>query len=153
MLKQDAATRQKIIRKIVKKQAVSDQNQLVELLREEGIDANQAVVSRDLRKLGIVKKMVQGAFVYEAPELDVAAEILRLALVDIDYNESMIVIKTHPALADFVGDCIDQYSDLDIMGCLAGENTVFVAPKSIKTIRQTYEKLCERFNFKKKKDP
>lgn len=146
-------TRQKIIQELIRKTVISDQKQLVEHLKEHyKIEANQAVISRDLRKLGVVKKMVNGVLSYEMPDVDVSTEILRLALVDISYNESTIVIKTYPGLADFVGDCIDQHEDLEVLGCLSGENVVFVAPKSIKNMHKTYEKLCEKLHFKKKKD-
>lgn len=142
--------RQNAIKELVQTRSVADQNQLVELLKKHyGIIANQAVVSRDLRRLGIIKKIVNGTFSYEMPNLDVNAEILKLALIDIEYNEAMIVIKTYPALADFVGDCIDQYDDLDILGCLSGENVVFVTPRTIKNIRKIFEKLCARLHFKK----
>lgn len=150
MKKKDTASRQKAIQALVKKAAIHDQTQLVALLKQEyDIEVNQAVISRDLRKLGVVKKMVNGALAYEMPEVDVAMKILKLALVDINYNESMIVINTQPGLADFVGDYVDQYSDLDVLGCLAGENVVFVVPKSIKNIQLTYEKICEKFHFTK----
>lgn len=149
---QPLITRQQAIQQLVKKNSVSDQNQLVALLLDDyGIETNQAVVSRDLRKLGVVKKIINGLLVYEMPDVDVTTEILRLALVDITHNETMIVIKTHPALADFVGDYIDQHSDLEILGCISGENTVFVTPFSIKNISKTYEAICEKFQFKKKK--
>lgn len=150
MVKKDAEIRQEAIIELIKKVAIADQNQLVSLLKEHyDIEANQAVVSRDLRKLGIVKKAVNGVLVYEFPDLNVSTEILRLALIDINYNDSMIVIKTQPGLADFVGDYVDQHDDLDVLGCLAGENVVFVAPKSIKNIHKTYEKICQRFYFRK----
>lgn len=152
-MSRDTLKRYDAIKELITKHHISDQLKLVELLKDHhNIDANQAVVSRDLRKLGIVKKMVNGSLCYEIPDLDVKTEILRLALVDISYNESTIVITTHPALADFVGDCVDQYDDLEVLGCLAGENVVFVAPKSIKQIKQVYERICEKFHFKKKKD-
>ena len=151
--KQSVEARQKAIKELVKKTAISDQKQLVELLAEHyGIETNQAVVSRDLRKLGVIKKTIHGILSYEMPEVDISAEILKLALVDIDHNESLIVIKTHPGLADFVGDCVDQYNDLEVLGCLSGENVVFVTPKSIKNIDKTYENIYEKFHFKKKKD-
>lgn len=146
-------TRQKAVKELVKKRAVSDQKQLVELLKKYyEIETNQAVVSRDLRKLNVIKKIVNGVPTYEIPEIDVTTEILKLALVEINHNESLIVIKTHAGLADFVGDCVDQYNDPDILACLSGENVVFVTPKSIKTIHKTYEKICEKFHFKKGKD-
>ncbi len=149
----DAKIRQKAIQTLVKKTLISDQKQLVALLKEHfAIEANQAVVSRDLRKMGVVKKTVNGVLAYDLPSMDVSAEILRLALVDINRNETMILIHTHPGMADFVGDCVDQHKDLEVLGCLAGENVVFVAPKSIKSIHKTYEKICEKFHFKKIKD-
>lgn len=149
----DPIDRQKAIKELVNKFAVADQKELIDLLfTHYDIETNQAVVSRDLRKLSVVKKLVKGSLVYEMPDVDVTTEILRLALVDISHNESMIVIKTHPALADFVGDCLDQHTDLDILGCISGENTVFVTPKSIKNIHKTCEALCEKFHFKRKKD-
>lgn len=148
-----ALVRQNAIKELVKTKSISDQKQLVEFLIEHyEIETNQAVVSRDLRKLGVIKKMINGVLSYEMPDVDVSAEILKLALIDINHNESMIVIKTQPGLADFVGDCVDQHHDLEVLGCLAGENVVFVTPKSIKNIRKTYEKVCEKFHFKKMKD-
>jgi len=150
--KSSSIARQKAIQELIKKTAISDQKQLIELLiKHYNIKTNQAVVSRDLRKLKVVKKMVNGLMIYEMPDVDVTTEILRLALVDIDHNESIIVIKTHPGLADFVGDCVDRHSDLEVLGCLAGENVVFVIPKSIKNIRKTYETICEKFLFKQTK--
>jgi transcriptional regulator of arginine metabolism len=142
--KHSPVERQEAIRELIQKKAISDQKHLVDLLKSHyGIDTNQAVVSRDLRKLGVVKKMIHGTLAYDLPLVDVTTEILRLALVDISHNESMIVIKTHPALADFVGDCVDQYTDLEVLGCLSGENTVLVVPKSVKNIHKTCATLCD----------
>lgn len=153
MNENNSESRQKAIKELINKRAISDQNQLVELLSEQyDIKTNQAVVSRDLRKLGVTKKLIKGTLSYEVPDVDITIEILRLALIDISYNESMIVIKTQPALADFVGDFIDNQCDLDALGCLSGENIVFVSPISTKNIHKTYEQLCEKLHFKKKKD-
>ncbi|MES2199993.1 MAG: hypothetical protein V4489_07480 [Chlamydiota bacterium] len=143
--------RQDAIKELVSKELISDQKRLVErLLSVYGIETNQVTVSRDLGKLGIIKKRIKGELFYELPSTDVQTQILNLALLSIEYNETMIVIKTQPALADFVGDCLDRHKDLQILGCLAGENTVFVAPKSIKDIQQVYLSICEKFSFKKK---
>ena len=142
--------RQIAIKELITTQQVSDQNQLVGFLKKHHrIATNQAVVSRDLRKMGIVKKLVNGVLTYEIPESDVRAEILRLALVDITHNETMIVITTHPGLADFVGDCLDQHDDLGLLGCLSGENVVFAVPESIKKIDKTCRAIREKFHFKK----
>jgi len=146
-----AQKRQDAIVDLLKRVAVSDQNQIVELLKNHyGIETNQVTVSRDLRKLGVVKQLTKDALIYTLPQTDVKKEILQLALVDISFNEAMIVIKTHPGLAAFVGDYIDQNQELEVLGSLAGENAVFVAPKSIKNIKNIYETLCAILNFKKK---
>ena len=147
---QKPTTRQDAIKELIKTFAVSDQEALVKLLAKHyNIQTNQAAVSRDLQKLGVVKK--KGG--YEVPGLDVTAEILKLALVDIVYNESLIVIKTYPALADFVGDYVDAQTDLPVLGCLSGENVVFVTPLFIKHIKQTYLTLCKKLHFKQKEAP
>lgn len=142
--------RQKAIQDLITQEPVTDQKKLVSLLSKKfGIATNQAVVSRDLRRLCVVKKQVKGEMIYELPATDTTTEILKLAIIDIQYNEVMIVIKTHPALAAFVGDYIDQYTDLDILGSLAGENVVFVTPRSIKNIKNIYQALCQKIHFKK----
>jgi transcriptional regulator of arginine metabolism len=151
--KYSSVARQTAIRELIQKNTISDQQQLVALLIQHyAIETNQTVVSRDLRKLGAVKKIGNGILRYEMPDRDITTEILRLALLDIHHNESMIVIKTHPGLADFVGDCVDKYTDLELLGCLAGENVVFVVPGSIKNIRKICRALCEKLQFKHKKD-
>ena len=151
--KESTISRQKAIKELVKRFAISDQKQLIELLFEHyKIETNQAVVSRDLRKLSVIKKIINGVLTYEIPSVDITTEILRLALIEINHNESMIVIKTHPGLADFVGDCVDQHTDLEVLGCLAGENVVFITPKSVKNINKIYKTICEKFHFKQKKD-
>lgn len=144
-------SRQDAIKEIVSKGLISDQNKLVEkLLNVYGIETNQVTVSRDLARLGIVKKRIKGGLFYELPSVDVQTQILTLAILSIEYNETMIVIKTHPALAAFVGDCLDQYTDLPILGCLAGENVVFVVPKSKEEIEKVYLLICDKFSFKGK---
>jgi transcriptional regulator of arginine metabolism len=144
--------RQQAIKELISEHPISDQNQIVDLLRVKyGIKTNQTVISRDLRKLGVIKKMLEGTMVYEMAEVDVQTEIFRLALVDIDYNETMIVIKTHPGLSAFVGDHLDQFTDLNILGCLAGENVVFIVPKKISEIAKTFDAICKKLQIKNRK--
>lgn len=151
MNKESTEYRQAKIKELLASELITDQNRLVELLKAEGIETNQAVISRDFRKLGVIKKPRNDLMVYEVPDIDVQIEILKLGLVDVIHNETTIVIKTQPGLAAFVGDCLDQHPELDIIGCLAGENVVFVAPKSVKNIEKVCEAICKKFQFKKVK--
>lgn len=144
--------RQQIIREILETEAVSDQIQLVNLLGKRfGIETNQAVISRDLRRLGVTKKEVNGVLVYELPATDINLEILKLAVIFVEHNGVMIIIKTHPGLAAFVGDWLDQHTDLDILGCLAGENVVFVSPRLVECIADIHLRICQKLHFKVRK--
>jgi transcriptional regulator of arginine metabolism len=143
--------RQEAIKKLISTVQISDQKKLVDLLKEKfGIETNQSVVSRDLRKLGVIKKEFDHKLCYALPNFNVINELLKLAIIKINYNETMIVIKTHPGLAAFVGDYIDQQDHPNILGCLAGENVVFITCESIKKIHETYEIICQILNFKMK---
>ena len=140
--------RQKALSDLISKEAVGDQKTLVALLAESyGIQTNQTVISRDLRSLGVVKRQIKDQLIYALPKIDVTTEILKLAIVDIRYNETTIVVKTHPGLADFVGDCIDERLDTETLGCMAGENVVFVVPESTKKIKKTFETVCAKLHF------
>jgi transcriptional regulator of arginine metabolism len=147
----DVSKRRAAIQALIKKQTVENQQQLVELLWSTyRIETNQSIVSRDIREMGIVKRPVKDRLIYEQSEIDVTTAILRLSILSIQMNESLIVIKVVAGLASFVGDIIDTHEqELDILGTVAGENTVFVSPASIKNIASVYESLCQLLQFKK----
>lgn len=146
--RQKTLKRQDAIKELLKSKQVSDQKSLVELLsRQFGMDTNQTVISRDLRKLGVIKKQVNGVFSYQLPTIDIDQELLKLAVVHIQHNEVMVVIHTRPGLAAYVGDYLDNCQELDVMGCLAGENVVFVSPTSVSDIKNLYRAICSAVYF------
>ncbi len=150
----DSNKRREAIQALIKNHAIENQQQLVELLwTEYQIETNQSMISRDIREMGIVKKKIKDQLAYELSEVDVTREITRLSVVSIRRNESLIVIKTVGGLASFVGDRIDTHEqDLEILGTVAGENTVFVTPRSTRTITKTYELVCHLLGFKNTSD-
>lgn len=140
------------ILEIIQDELIDGQQTLVKRLEERyGIKTNQVQVSRDLKRLGILKRMIGEKVAYAVPDVDPILEILRLAIVDVVCNESQIVIRTVPALADFVGDFLDAEEDLPILGTLSGENTLFVAPKSVQKIKETCEQVKKALHFVKDK--
>lgn len=142
--------RQESIKELIKKYPIENQDMLVDLLKKEyGIETNQTAVSRDLRELGVTKYRFKEAMIYELKEIDVTKEILRLGVLDVVHNESMIVVKTLAGLAPFVGDFLDQQTEAGVLATLAGENVVFVTPNSIKNIKQVFEAVCQSVHFKK----
>lgn len=114
---------------------VTSQAQMVELLADEGIDATQATVSRDLDELGAVKGRLPGGDVaYIIPELPrdqvAPAEHLRRVCRDwvaaIDSSHNLVVIRTPPGSAHMVGSAIDRAGWTGIIGTVAGDDTVMV---------------------------
>lgn len=141
--------RQEAIKELIQNHPIEDQETLVEMIKKKyGIEANQSIISRDLRQLGVSKHLVNNKMIYELKEHDASREILRLAIIDIEHNETLIVIKTLPGLADFVGDYLDMHEELPILGNIAGENTVFVAPKQKIKIESLFKEISKILHFK-----
>lgn len=149
MSKKNIQARHRAIKELINSQPIEDQETLVELIKKKyGIETNQSIVSRDLRQLGVSKHQVNNRMIYELKEYDASREILRLAILEVDHNDSLIVIKTLPGLADFVGDYLDMQEDLPILGNIAGENTIFVAPRAKASISSLYDLICKALYFK-----
>jgi transcriptional regulator of arginine metabolism len=149
MLKKRALARKDAIKLLVKTYDIEDQQDLIDLLEQHyDITTNQAAISRDLRHLGIYKRKHGDKMVYTLPEIDIVAEVMRYALVSIEHNEQLIVIKTMPGATGVVSDYLDTQEDLNILGTLAGENTILVVPRTIATIERDIKKIAERLNIK-----
>ncbi len=149
MSKKNIRERQEAIKELIKSHPIEDQETLVELIKKKyRIDTNQSIVSRDLRQMGVSKHLVNNRMIYELKEYDASREILRLAIIEVDHNETLVVIKTLPGLADFVGDYLDIQEELPILGNIAGENTLFVAPRAKTSISTLYKQICQALYFK-----
>ena len=115
--------------------AVTSQGQLVELLEADGVRATQATVSRDLDELGAVKVRVPGGeLVYAIPELahervapeDHLRRMLSDWVGDIGSSGNLVVIRTPPGSAHVVGSALDRSGLPEILGTVAGDDTVLV---------------------------
>lgn len=147
-MKKTLISRRSAVEKLIRTHAIEDQETLIRLLQEEyDIETNQSAVSRDLRDLGVRKAVIDGNHIYELAT-DTEHEILRLAVIDIVHNESLLIVKTVAGLAAFVGDFIDRQDQTNMLGTISGENMVFVSPKSVSNMKQNYDELCEILEFK-----
>lgn len=124
------------IREIIVKHEVETQDDLVELLREEGFNVTQATVSRDIKELSLIKVPLQdGRYKYSLPAdqrynpLQKLKRILLDCFVSIDHTENLIVIKTLPGNANTVGVLIDHLDWDDIMGNISGDDTILIICK------------------------
>ena len=83
-------SRHEALKALIAQHPVDNQQKLVKLLKQEyNIEANQAIISRDLRDLRITKKLLNGKLVYENSNVDVTQEILNASIIDIVYNEGI----------------------------------------------------------------
>jgi transcriptional regulator of arginine metabolism len=132
------------IKQIIMTKPVSTQVELCKELGRLGIDVTQATLSRDLRDLGIVRlAMPEGSRYALHPESEDRrmTAFLGYEIEWIDANESMIVIRTLPGRAQGVAEVLDSLHLPEILGTLAGDNTVFITPRSGKKIAPLVKSL------------
>jgi len=130
--------REEILR-IVRDTAVHSQDELLALLRKRGVRVTQPTLSRDLRELGLVK--TPGGYV--APGAPVATfvprdivegrleHLVRDFVVSAEAAGNLVIIKTPPAAAQPVASAVDSSPDDDILGTIGGDDTIFVAFRTI----------------------
>lgn len=135
----DTQGRLQALRKLLVKEDASTQDELREELEKLDFEVNQSTISRDLRKLGAIK-MIDGSgrTVYRLADeigLAPAPSGLGTLIADIEHNGSMIVVHTSPGSASLVARQIDQLrTSKGVLGTIAGDDTVFVCPRSPKEI-------------------
>lgn len=128
--------RQGAILRLVAERELSTQAEVAEALREEGIDAVQTTVSRDIAQLGLVKVRNRDAkLVYALPGADDLTRMSDLAAALRRWTSSLtstgplVVIQTPSGYANALGQQIDAARLPDIAGTVAGDNTIFVAAR------------------------
>lgn len=125
---------------------VSTQEDIKQALAAQGIIVNQSKISRLLRKVGAIKMVNdQGEAIYSLardplpPSTD---SPLTGLVLEIDANEVMIVIRTTPGSASIIAHLLDRHSlDLQILGTVAGDDTLFIVPKSVQVIAKLLEDI------------
>jgi len=142
--------RQHLLAKILEEQAVSSQAKLVELLKAEGIDVTQATLSRDLEELGAVKVRVPvGDSVYAVPDdptervlpVDYLRRVLGEWLVEVSVSDNIVVLRTPPGSAHVVASAVDRAGLPEIIGTVAGDDTVILVAASDTTGEAASERL------------
>jgi transcriptional regulator of arginine metabolism len=127
--------RQHRIVRLLEQHQVASQGQLVELLAREGVMATQATVSRDLEELGAIKvRALGGESIYAIPELpkeqrapeEHLRRVLGEWLVEVAHSANLVVLRTPPGSAHVVGSALDRAGLPDIVGTVAGDDTLLV---------------------------
>jgi transcriptional regulator of arginine metabolism len=129
--------RQSAILEVVDAEAITSQEQLRKRLRGRGIEATQATLSRDIRDLGLIKRAADGAYRRASadgrPRIDPEVEC-RTAVDDYlrryDVVDQLVVLKTDTGQAQPLAVAIDRAALPEIVGTIAGDDTILVICRS-----------------------
>lgn len=145
----DKAQRQALILELVANHDVASQEELRRLLRRRGVSATQATLSRDLRDLGLVRvpgkdgpryALPERAAGELAPSLDV---LLPQLFSHLDGVGELIVLHTLPSGAQPISEAIDAAGWREVLGTIAGENTILIVCRSAQARQEVALRLDE----------
>jgi transcriptional regulator of arginine metabolism len=126
--------RQSAILELVRERALSTQAEVAAALRDEGFDVVQTTVSRDIAELGLVKvRAPSGRLVYAPPgtsdvdRMRALGAALRRYTLGVEAAGPLVVLTTPSGYASPLAQAIDEAQHPAIAGCVAGDNTIFVA--------------------------
>ena len=121
---------------IINNHVVETQEQLASLLKDAGYDVTQATVSRDIRQMKLTKQVTPDGrqkYVYTTadPEVmhDKYVNVLKAGFVSMDLAQNILVIRTVSGMAMALAAAIDALDMQQVVGCIAGDDTIFVAIK------------------------
>ncbi len=128
--------RQQAIADVVQDRHLRTQRELVAALKDKGFRVTQATVSRDITEMGLLKVRIDGAMVYALPSAEAAVEMggeQRLAQlltdlpIEVRRSGTMLVIRAVPGTAHAIAAALDRAQWEDVLGTIAGDDTLFVA--------------------------
>lgn len=146
--------RQAKILEIISAQNVSTQEELQALLLQNNYEVTQATISRDIKELRLVKELAaDGSYVYSTGNTKNAENITRRtggifneAIISIDYALNTVVIKCFSGMANAACAAIDSMNLDEILGTIAGDDTIFLLCRSEETARIFTNKLRAMLN-------
>lgn len=120
------------IREIIDERPITSQDELRRKLRARGIDVTQATLSRDMKEIGVmwVNSADGGKYELPADDAQAPAPASPLQVLSIIANECLVVVRTLPGSANTVAEFIDHRKHRDILGTVAGDNTLLVIPRN-----------------------
>lgn len=149
----DSNDRLSVLKSLLLEGNLSTQEELREELMARKFEVTQSTISRDLRRLGAIKGSdADGRTIYRLSEdsasplvPETVAQGLKDLVLSIDDNGAMIVIHTTPGSASLVARHLDSRKPGNLLGTIAGDDTIFVAPKNLSAIKSTLESIRNSF--------
>lgn len=139
--------RHREILEAIRKDAISTQEELADLLKQAGHVVTQATVSRDIKELALIKVNTgNDQYKYALPsEPTFLGSKLRFMLkqfvVKFDYSENILVISTAPGNANAVASALDDAKWPEIIGSVAGDDTILLVIKPKEAVAEVIDKL------------
>jgi len=143
--------RQTKILEIIDREPIDTQEQLQQRLQEMGITCTQATISRDIKQLHLIKEPIgQGRYRYavsiQRNRLNVADKlrtIFRESIVNVDYAQNIVVIKTMAGLANAAAAALDGMNIPYMVGSLAGDDTAILIMRDTESARSFCDEIHE----------
>ena len=148
--------RQKTILEIINTYEIETQDELIEKLAEYGVVCAQATISRDIKRLHLVKEPSSGGYRYvvsaQHGSFDVAErlqKVLREYGTGVDCSSNLVVFKTMPGLGMAAGAAFDSMDVEQMLGCVSGDDTVIIVMRDDASAQIFCEELTEICGWKK----
>ena len=144
--------RQTRIKEILRDNAIYNQEELVKILSEEGIEVTQATLSRDFQELGVVRTSAAEGSRYTLNVEEAGNQIRKLIsfeILSIEYNEMVIIVRTLAGRAQGVAHYIDKLNSKLILGTIAGDDTIMIVPNIVQNIAEIVKMMNNIMNAEK----
>lgn len=142
--------RQQAIADVVQDRRLRTQHELVVALKDKGFVVTQATVSRDVTEMGLLKVRVDGVQVYALPSAKAAGEpggeqrlgqLLSDLPIDVRESGLMLVVRAVPGTAHAIAAALDRAHWTDVLGTIAGDDTLFVACADQRSLQRVKKRL------------
>ena len=140
--------RQEKILAIINSNDIQTQEDLIDILCKEGYKATQATISRDIREMKLSKLQTRtGAYRYYAPVTTDKNNnvkfnnVLVESIIKVNCAQNLVVMKTYAGLAQAVATGIDALNNSDILGCVAGDDTIIIVTTNNENAKKLSEKI------------
>lgn len=138
------------ILEIIENNVIETQEELADKLKEQGMDVTQATVSRDIKDLRLIKVMsADGRYKYATfsqSENQVSNRLITIlteSYVSSDYANNIVVVKTLAGMAQAAASAIDSLKWQEILGTIAGDDTLIMVCRAEKIAEEIVNKFCK----------
>ena len=142
------SARHQAILDLIEKYPIDRQEDLLEHLRCAGFDVTQATVSRDIKELRLIKVLAEnGGYKYatvDKAEAGMKERFVRIfgdSVVGINTSANLVIVKTLSGSANAAAEAVDSMHWNDIVGSMAGDNTIFIAARDEKAVPDIVKRL------------